>query len=138
LPLLYEFFQQEKPDLEVTITPEEDGHVSPENVIKAALEEKDPLALATVNQFVKNLAVIVGDMAITTLSYSGIYLCGGVAVALQKYLVNEESGFYKTIYNKGRMSDRLAEMPVHLVIDEVGLQGSEQYGYQAIAYDYEE
>ncbi|CAI2368948.1 unnamed protein product [Moneuplotes crassus] len=138
LPLLYEFFQQEKPDLEVTITPEEDGHVSPENVIKAALEEKDPLALATVNQFVKNLAVIVGDMAITTLSYSGIYLCGGVAVALQKYLVNEESGFYKTIYNKGRMSDRLAEMPVHLVIAEVGLQGSEQYGYQAVAYDYEE
>lgn len=74
LPLLYEFFKQEKPELEVTIKPEEDGHASPENVIKAALEDKDPLALEAVNQFVKNLAVIVGDMAITTLAYSGIYL----------------------------------------------------------------
>lgn len=138
LPLLYEFFQKELPDLEVTLKAGEDGHVTPESVLTAALQDKDPLALAAINQFIKNLAVIVGDMAITTLCYSGIYLCGGVAVGLKEYLLTEESAFNKTVCNKGRMSQRLSEIPVFLVIDEIGLEGSEQYGYQAITYNYEE
>ena len=138
LPMIYEFFQVEEPDLEVTIEPGKDGHVTPEQVLSAALEKKDPLALKTVNQFVKNLSVIIGDMAITTLCSSGIYIWGGVAVALKDYLLNKESKFKEILTNKGRLSKSLSEIPIYLVVDEIGLEGSEQYGYQAITYDYDE
>jgi len=138
LPLLYEFFQQEAPDLAVVLEAGEGGHVTPEQVLQAALTDKDPLAIKVVEQFVKNLAVIIGDMAITTLCYSGIYICGGVAVAMKDYLLSEDSSFIKIFTNKGRMSKRLSEIPVYIVIDEIGLEGAEQYGYQAITYDYDE
>jgi glucokinase len=134
LPLLYEFFVGENPDIKQTLILGEDGIITPELITVGAIKHKDQICLKVLEQFVKNLAVVTGDMAITTLCYSGIYLCGGVAQALREYLVNKESTFIKILSNKGRMSKRLSEIPVYLVVDEIGLEGSEQYGFQAIRY----
>lgn len=138
LPLIYEFFVEEFPDIPQTLVAGEDGKVTPEQIIKGALKDKDVLCLKVVEQFIRNLAVITGDMAISTLCYSGIYLCGGVAQALREYLVHKESTFIKTLANKGRMSKRIAQIPVYLVIDEIGLDGSEQFGVQALRFNYSE
>jgi glucokinase len=138
LPLIYEFFVEEFPDIQQTLEVGENGKVTPEQIIIGALKDKDQICLKVVDQFVKNLAVVTGDMAISTLCYSGIYLCGGVAQALREYLVHEESMFIKILSNKGRMSKRISEIPVYLVVDEIGLDGSEQFGVQAIRFNYSE
>jgi hypothetical protein len=36
------------------------------------------------------------------------------------------------------MSKRVSEIPIYLVIDEIGLEGAEQYGHQALKYNYAE
>lgn len=139
LPLLYEFFQTQYPDLEVVVKPDPNtGKIEPNGVLENALHERDPLCLKVIEQFVKILGTITGDMAITTLCYGGIYLCGGVAVKLKDYLLSSESKFLEILCNKGRMSQRVAEIPVYLLIGEPGLDGSEQYGLQAYIFNYDE
>ena len=91
-----------------------------------------------IEQFIKHLAILTGDLALFALPYGGIYLCGGVAVALKDYLQREESTFLKTYSNKGRFSERLLNMPIYLLTHEPGLDGAEQYGLQALIHNYDE
>jgi glucokinase len=139
LPLIYDFMREEFPDLDAILTEDEKANrVTPESVIEAALEKKDSLCIKVVEQFLKNLAVMLSDIAIISLCYGGIYICGGVATALKDLLLEEEDMFINLLSNKGRMSHRIKEIPVYLVIAEIGLDGAEQFGYQAIINDYEE
>lgn len=94
--------------------------------------------MKTINQFIKHLAILTGDLALFSLAYGGIYLCGGVAVALKEYLQREDCIFFETYCNKGRFSDRLANMPIYLLTHEPGLDGAEQYGLQALINNYDE
>lgn len=139
LPLMYDFMREEYPDLEVICTPEAGkDRVTPESVIFGSLVTEDPLCRKVINQFFKNLAVMVGDIAIISLCYGGIYLCGGVVDGNRDYLVKEEWEFVKTLANKGRMTQRLSDIPIYVVKTPIGLDGSEQFWYLAGVNDYEE
>jgi len=139
LPLIYEFFKLEHPELEVVLEAKsKKGEVSGKEILSKALNEKDPLCVMVLEQFIKHLAILTGDIALITLAYGGIYLCGGVAVALKNYLRSEECKFKQIMTKKGRFSERVANMPVYLLTHEPGLDGAEQYGLQALINNYEE
>ena len=139
LPIMYEFFKTEFQDLEVVCKPDSTSKIAlPEDIIHNALTNKDPLCLKVINQFVKHLAIVAGNLALITLSYGGIYICGGVAVALKDYLNSEESNFIKILSTKGQFSKLIMSMPVYLITNEIGLDGAEQYCLQALKNHYED
>ena len=139
LPVMYEFFKIEYPDLEVVWESDPNTkEAKAEDIIKNAIINNDQLWLKVINQLIKHLAIIAGDLALITLSYGGIYIWGGVAVALKDYLKSDESNFIKILTTKGRFSEIISSMPVYLITHEIGLDGAEQYCLQALKNHYDE
>ena len=47
-------------------------------IVDNGIKKKDPLCMKVIEKFTEILAVEVGNMALKTLPYGGIYLTGGV------------------------------------------------------------
>lgn len=92
-------------------------------VIKLALEDQDPLALDTLDCFVSILARVAGDLALFAGARGGVYIGRGIAPKILKLL--ESDRFREGFLNKGRMSDRLASIPVNAILaNDAGLRGA--------------
>lgn len=97
-----------------------------------ALEKKDPVALRALDIFIQVYGASAGNLALTTLPYQGLYIVGGIAPKLKSQL--EDGRFMKMFLDKGRMSDILYDVPVHICLNtEVGLQGARQYAAKMLS-----
>ncbi len=81
-----------------------------------ALARADPRAEAALRVFVRLLAVSIGNLALTTLPFGGIYLAGSVSRAIAPHL--EDLGFVEAFRDKGRFSDFMKEFAVSVIEDE--------------------
>lgn len=84
--------------------------------IVQALATPDPRSEATLRVFVRLLGVSVGNLALTTLPYGGIYLVGGVSRAIAPYL--RDLGFVEAFRDKGRFGGFMDSFGVSVVEDE--------------------
>ena len=88
----------------------------------------DPMAMHALDLFVRIYGACAGNLALTTLPYSGLYVVGGIAPKLLTHLL--DGRFLKAYRDKGRMSDLLEKMPIYIVLDtDIGLQGAANYAY---------
>jgi len=88
-----------------------------------ALAGDDRLCMRTIEFFVSAYGSEAGNMALRTLSRGGVYITGGIAPKLLPKL--RDGAFLAAFLDKGRMSDLIAEMPVHVVLDpDVPLLGA--------------
>jgi len=62
---------------------------------------KDPLCMKVVEKLVDVYATEVGNFALKTLPYGGVYLVGGVTMGISEYLIQNDQ-FRETFYKKGR------------------------------------
>ena len=76
----------------------------------------DALAAQAVALFVRMLGRYAGNLALITLPFGGIYLCGGVARHFGPHLMAQ--GFAEAFADKGRFGDFMRRYPVHLVTDD--------------------
>jgi glucokinase len=83
--------------------------------IMAALGS-DPLADKTVALFVRLLGRYAGNLALVTLPFGGVYLCGGVAQHFGPHLLS--NGFAQAFCDKGRFGPFMERFPVHLITDD--------------------
>ncbi|MEO0455345.1 MAG: glucokinase [Cyanobacteria bacterium P01_A01_bin.114] len=92
-------------------------------IAKAAAEGTDRLAEETLSIFVGAYGAEAGNLAIKLLPFGGLYVAGGVAA---KNLALMKSGkFVEAFTHKGRMSNLLEKIPVHVVTNQnVGLIGA--------------
>ena len=135
IPLIYEFFKSENPDLERVLetgpnakTPNEiDSH----DVINAAMEKNDPLCMKVVQKFREIFAVQAGDTALKFLPYGGVYLVGGVTNGIRDYILHDNA-WINDFYHKGRLEGTIRRMPVMLVNPEteLGILGAEEVAYR--------
>ena len=58
------------------------------DIISFAMESKDPLCMKVVEKFTEILANEVGNSALKTMPYGGIYLIGGVIHGIFDHLVS--------------------------------------------------
>ena len=65
------------------------------------MKKRDPLCLKVIDKFTEILAVEVGNMALKTLPYGGIYLTGGVTMGIRDYMLHSDT-FLENFYAKGR------------------------------------
>lgn len=84
--------------------------------IVQALATSNPRAEATLRIFVRLLGVSVGNLALTTLPFGGIYLVGGVSRAIAPYLA--DFGFVEAFRDKGRFSGFMKSFGVSVIEDE--------------------
>lgn len=85
----------------------------------------DAAAREAVQLFVRVFAGYAGNLALAFNPRGGIYLCGGLTVHLADWFDHETFGAHYLA--KGRMSEVVAQIPVHLVArHDTGLAGARQ------------
>lgn len=76
----------------------------------------DPIADKAIRMFCAFMGRYAGDLALITLPFSGVYLCGGVSGHFRPYLATH--GFEQAFHAKGRFSDFMQQFPVSLIADD--------------------
>lgn len=94
-----------------------------EVISQAAQNEQDPLCQSTMNLFVSAYGAEAGNLALKLLPDGGLYIAGGIAAKILPLL---QTGLFMTaLLDKGRLSDRLRQIPVRVVLNpKVGLIGA--------------
>ena len=86
-------------------------------------DEGCALCVATLDAFVSILATEAGNLALKILATGGVYLGGGIPPRILPAL--EAKRFLNGFWDKGRMTDLLRSMPVHVIINrDVALLGA--------------
>ncbi len=106
------------------------------NAAKGELEgqpgtEAVDICIGTLKTFVSILGSEAGNMALKALATGGIYLSGGIPPRILEFL--QEGEFLRSFKNKGRFSDMLTDIPVHVILNpNVGLIGAAAYGFERV------
>jgi glucokinase len=94
-----------------------------ELIAEFAISRVDPVAVKALDLFVAVYGAFAGNMALVTLARGGVYIAGGIAPKIAAKLW--DGAFMRAFTSKGRFSDLLASMPVHVVKNpQVGLLGA--------------
>jgi len=105
------------------------SHFSPNfagEIAHFALTENDPIALKTLDTFIRAYGAIAGNLALMSLPFGGLYIAGGIAPKLLALM--QDGRFMQAFLDKGRMSELLSELPVKIILNtKVGLIGAAYY-----------
>lgn len=67
-----------------------------------------------------------GNLALKVLAVGGVYLAGGIQIHIQPALKSPR--FLQSFRRKGRFSQVMSRIPIHLMIGKAGLTGAAAYG----------
>ncbi|HOE95605.1 MAG TPA: glucokinase [Candidatus Sumerlaeota bacterium] len=84
-------------------------------ISQAALERRAPICERALDLFVRIYGAEAGDLALTVLATGGVYLGGGIAPKILPRL--REGPFMEAFHHKGRLSEMMARIPVHVVLE---------------------
>ena len=99
-----------------------DGDPAPV-VSQAALAQEDAIGDESLTRFVSLYGAAAGNMALTALAVGGVFLGGGIAPKILPRL--EYGPFLERFAAKGRFSDSMRKIPVHVVLaPDVALLGA--------------
>lgn len=93
------------------------------DITQAALDGSDATALWAMQLFCAIFGQTAGDLALVARAEGGVYLAGGIAAKILPLL--DDGHFMAGFRAKGRFSEWMATLPVHVVLDpDVGLKGA--------------
>jgi len=88
-----------------------------------ATEQKEEIALQSLEIFTQIYGAFVGNIALTALPRGGIYVAGGIAAKIATQI--RQGGFIDSFLDKGRFKGELAKLPLSIVTNaQVGLLGA--------------
>lgn len=100
-------------------------------IVRAAMQEKIDIAVATLERFVSVLGAEAGNLALKVMATGGIYLAGGIPPRILPQL--RHGHFMHAFTKKGRFSDLLSQIPVHVILQpDVALFGAAKHGLEAV------
>jgi glucokinase len=133
IPNIYEYLRDieqipEKPEIEQLIASATDHTAA---ITNSAFDEDNPsdLCKATVDTFVSILASEAANMALKVMATGGVYLAGGIPLHMAHPA--EKSRFMETFKRKGRFSQLMDHIPVHVILNRAALLGSAAYGLES-------
>ncbi|MCK4450516.1 MAG: glucokinase [Anaerolineae bacterium] len=98
-------------------------------IVNAALARECELCIATLDAFVSILGAEAGNLALKVVATGGVYLGGGIPPRILPAL--EQGRFMEAFRRKGRFSDLLARVPVHVILNpKVALLGAACHGLE--------
>lgn len=87
--------------------------IDPAAVTEAGLNASDPHAVETLALFARVLGRVCGDLALTFLATSGVYIGGGIAPRIVKLL--QESGFRAAFEKKAPFAAMMKQIPTSVI-----------------------
>jgi glucokinase len=99
-------------------------------IVTSALDSKapSPRCVATLETFVSILGAEAGNLMLKVLATGGIYLGGGIPPRILSFLHSDH--FSNAFCHKGRFSDLLAAVPLHVITNpRLALLGAAYYGF---------
>lgn len=100
-------------------------------IMNTAVSGKAPICQATLNLFVEILGDEAGNLALKVMATGGIYLGGGIPPRILPHL--QSPTFLLAFTNKGRFSELLSRIPVHVIRNsKVALLGAAYGGMAAL------
>jgi glucokinase len=106
----------------------ENAHDPTQVIVKAALDDAEPLCVETLKMFVSLLGAEAGNMALRTLATGGVYIGGGIPPYILPFL--QSDAFMDAFTSKGPLSSLLSSIPVHVILNEMaGVIGAATYGF---------
>lgn len=100
-------------------------------IISAALASEAPsqICIDTLKTFAAILGAEAGNLVLKVLATGGVYIGGGIPPRVLSFLQGDE--FMHAFRNKGRFSEMLARVPVHVILNgRVGLLGAAYHGFE--------
>lgn len=91
-------------------------HAATAPEIMTGVAAGEPAALETLRLFLRLLGTVVGDLALSTLPFGGIYLAGAVGRAIAPHLPGY--GFAEAFADKGRFAGLMAAFPIRVIEDD--------------------
>lgn len=82
-------------------------------IVRAAVNSEADICVATLEMFMEILGDEAGNLALTILATGGIYLGGGIPPRILAQL--QKGPFLKFFFDKGRFSDMMQRIPVHVI-----------------------
>jgi glucokinase len=87
---------------------------TPEEVLQAALNRSDDIAIHALHHFIIWLARLAGDAAMTMQAHGGVYLAGGIAPSIVEQL---KSGSFRSVFeDKGRIAYVMRPIPIYVIV----------------------
>ncbi|WJW75900.1 glucokinase [Thiohalobacter sp. IOR34] len=124
LAALYAFFEQRlgQPASTEVEAARRAGDAAPA-IGRLALEGSDPLAVRSLEEFVRIYGAQAGNLALGCLPFGGLYIAGGVSRRLAPAL--QDGRFLEAFLAKGRMQPLLRDIPLRLILHpDPGLLGA--------------
>jgi glucokinase len=133
IPHVYDFFRDGEKTPEEPETTERIAMAGDRTraIIQSALDPAEPSqrCVATIDTVVSIMGSEAGNLALKVLAVAGVYLAGGIAVNLRSALKSPR--FLQSFRRKGRFSEVMTRIPVHLMISKVGIAGAAAYGLRS-------
>jgi glucokinase len=86
------------------------------DITRRALTKECPVCVAALNLFVEIYGSEAGNLVVRTVARGGVYVAGGIAVKILALL--KEGRFVAAFQHKEKMTDFLAQVPIHVILDE--------------------
>jgi glucokinase len=130
VPNVYDFLGEvenvpESPEVAAQIASTHDRSMP---IIRNAMDPHSPSkrCAATIDIVVSILGSEAGNLALKVLATGGIYLAGGIATHILPAL--EGPRFLQSFRFKGRFSEMMSRIPVHVIVSRAALIGAAIYG----------
>ena len=95
----------------------DDPEVDPApEITRRALAGECPVCVAAVDLWVEIYGSEAGNLAVRSVARGGIYVAGGIAVKILPRL--KDGRFVAALRHKEKMTNFLAQVPIHVVLDE--------------------
>jgi glucokinase len=102
-------------------------------IINTALSGKARICIATLDLFVRILGGVVSKLALQVFATGGLYLGGGIPPRILPRL--QRPDFLEAICYKGRFSDWVSRIPVHVILDpKAALHGAAWHALETLGY----
>jgi glucokinase len=132
IPNIYEYLREiehvpETPEVARLIASAKDSSAV---IIASAVDPHNPseLCAATIDMFVSILASEAANLALKIFATGGVYLAGGISVHALKALQGPR--FMESFKRKGRLSEMMERIPIHVIIVRSALIGAAAYGLE--------
>jgi glucokinase len=130
IPHIYEYLRDiehvpEAPEVSQLIASAKDPSAV---IIASAVDPRNPSKLCadTIDMFVSILASEAANLALKVFATGGVYLAGGIPLRILRAL--QTPRFMESFKRKGRLSELMERIPIHVIIVRAALIGAAAYG----------
>jgi len=134
IPNIYQCLREiehlpEKPEVAKLIASAKDPSVA---IINSAVDPHNrcKLCAATIDTFVSILASEAANLALKVFATGGVYLAGGIPVHILSLLPDLD--FMESFKRKGRFTELMERIPIHIVTARAALVGAATYGLDSL------